>query len=197
MSYPEKPAPTQLPILRPVIERWSPVAFSSKPVEQAKIDLFFESARWAPSSFNEQPWRYLYATRQDGEARMKMESLLLKGNAWAREAFILMIGFSKGTFSKNGKENVHALHDLGCASGFLSLQLHSLGLIGHQMAGFLREAANGILGVPAEFIPGAMMAIGYPGDSAALSQELQERQAAARERKPRREFAFRGAWPRG
>jgi len=196
MSYPQKPAPTQLPILRSVVERWSPYAFSAKPVEQQKIDIAFEAARWAPSSFNEQPWRYLYATKEDGEDRLKMESLLLQGNKWAKEASILMISFAKRTFERNGKENVHALHDLGCATGFLALQLPSLGLVGHQMAGFLRDAANTILGVPADFIPGSMMAIGYPGDSTLLPPELQERETAERVRNPKRAFAFRGTWPK-
>jgi nitroreductase len=195
MVFPHKPAPTQLPILRSVTERWSPLAFSAQPVEQSKIDIFFEAARWAPSSFNEQPWRYLYATKEDSEDRQKLESLLLQGNKWAKDAYILMITFTKRTFAKNGKENYHALHDLGCATGYLALQLPSLGLIGHEMAGFLREAANGILGVPPDFIPGSMMAIGYPGDHAALPQELREREEAPRERMVRRMFAFKGKWP--
>ncbi len=193
--YPKKPAPTQLPILAPIIERWSPLAFSPKKVEQEKIDILFEAARWAPSSFNEQPWRYLYATRDDGDDRIRLESLLVQGNKWAKEAYILMISYTKETFAQNGKENAHALHDLGCATGFIALQLPSLGLIGHQMAGFLRDASNKILGVPVGFIPGSMMAIGYPADLALLPEELLARQNAPRERMPRREFVFRGKWP--
>jgi nitroreductase len=179
------------------MERWSPYAFSARPVEQEKIDLLFEAARWAPSSFNEQPWRYLYATKEDSEDRLKMESLLLQGNKWAKEADILMISFAKKTFSKIGKENPHALHDLGCATGFLALQVHAIGLVGHQMAGFLRDAANKILGVPSDFLPGSMMAIGYPGNPKLLPADLQEREAATRERNMRRTFAFRGRWDDG
>ncbi len=194
LMYPEKPAPTQLPILKPIIDRWSPLAFSPKKVEQEKIDLFFEAVRWAPSSFNEQPWRFLYATRDDGDDRMKVESLLVQGNKWAKEAYILMVTFAKKTFAANGKENPHALYDLGCACGYLALQLPSLGLICHQMGGFLRDASNKILGVPSDYTAGTMIAIGYPADPTLLPQELLDRQNAPRERMPRREFAFRGKW---
>ncbi|MFA6522910.1 MAG: nitroreductase family protein [Candidatus Peribacteraceae bacterium] len=194
MTYPHNLAPTNLPILSAIAERWSPIAFSPRTIEPEKIATVFEAARWAPSSFNEQPWRYVYALKEDEEERTRLESLLSEGNAWAKEAGLLLISFAKKTFARNGKENMHFLHDLGCATGFLALQLPSLGLIGHQMAGFDRDHANGVLGVPDDFLPGSMMAIGYPGDPTVLPPALQERGKAPRVRRPQSEFAFRGKW---
>jgi nitroreductase len=195
VNYPYKPIVTELPVLNAIRERWSPMAFSNRPVEQEKIETLFEAARWAPSSFNEQPWRYVYATKDDDEDRRTLEELLSESNSWAKHAYILLISFSSKTFAKNQKENRHAQHDLGAASSYIALQLPSLGLIGHQMAGFKWEQANEILGVPSDFIPGSMMAIGYPGDPAMLDEKSKARQDAVRVRKPQKEFVFRGKWP--
>ena len=192
MDYPHKLAPADAPILDAFRERWSPLAFSAEPVEEEKIVTLFEAARWAPSSYNEQPWRYVYATKEDGPARERLESLLLPGNAWARNAFFLAVSFARKTFTHNGKENHHALHDTGAASAYLAAQRPSLGLIAHQMAGFKVDEANALLGLSAEFIPGSMIAIGYPGDPKELDPKLLEREHAPRERKPQKEFAFRG-----
>ena len=195
-EYPDNPAPTNLPILDEIRRRWSPLNFSSEPIEEEKIATLFEAARFAPSSFNEQPWRYIYATNddRDHDARGQLESLLNPGNSYAKGAYLLMISFAKKTFTKNGKENVHFLHDLGMANGFIVLQCVDLGLIGHQMAGFAREKANALLGVPSDFFPGDMMAIGYPGDPSTLPAELMPKQMKTRVRKDRKEFVFRGKW---
>jgi nitroreductase len=190
---PRKPAPTQLPIVDLIKERWSPLAFSPEPIEQEKIQIIFEAARWAPSSFNEQPWRYIYALKGD-EGRETLESLLVPGNGWAKNAGMLMIDFASTIFAKNGKVNRHALHDLGAANGFITLQARSLGLMTHQMAGFDFEHANEILGVPKEFIPGSMMAIGYYGDPSQLDEKQRAREETPRVRRPIQEFAFRGRW---
>lgn len=192
MDYPRKPTPLAFSILDAFRERWSPLAFSDRPVEDEKIRILFEAARWAPSSFNEQPWRYVYATKTDGEARERLESLLLPGNAWAKNTFLLAVTFAKKTFTYNGKENRHALHDTGAASAYLALQCPSLGLIAHQMAGFKVDEANVLLGMSDDFVPGSMIAIGYPGDPKDLDPQLLEREKAPRERKPQKEFVFRG-----
>ena len=193
MNYPSNPAGTQLPILDSIKERWSPLAFSDRPVEQEKIDTFFEAARWAPSSYNEQPWFFVYATKDDVADRRKMESLLAEGNAWAKNAYILLIPFAKQTFARNGKPNRHAVYDTGCATGYLFLQLSSLGLIGHEMAGFDWKGANKAFGVASEYEAIAMMAIGYPGDPTLLSDDLGARETAPRERKPMTDFVSRGS----
>ncbi|MDD5041944.1 MAG: nitroreductase family protein [Candidatus Peribacteraceae bacterium] len=194
MDYPRNPAPADFPILAALTDRWSPLAFSGRPVEEEKIATLFEAARWAPSSYNEQPWRYVYATKSDAEARARLESLLLPGNAWAGNAFVLVVSFAKKTFTYNGKENRHALHDTGAASAYLAAQCPSLGLVAHQMAGFNVEEANALLGVSADFVAGSMIAVGYPGDPKQLDPNLQEREKAARVRKPQKEFVFRGKY---
>jgi nitroreductase len=194
VQYPRKPAPADHPILEALRERWSPLAFSSQPIEEEKISALFEAARWAPSSYNEQPWRYVYATKDDGADRERLESLLMPGNNWAKNAYLLAISFTKKTFTYNGKANYHAMHDLGAASAYLALQCPSLGLIAHQMAGFNVEEANALLGVPDDFVPGSMIAIGYPGDPAKLDPKLQEREEAPRVRKTQGELVFRGSF---
>jgi nitroreductase len=197
LAYPHKPAPTDLPIINEIRQRWSPRAFSEMPVEQQKIDTLFEAARWAPSNGNNQEWNFLYATKGDGEDRAILESLLVEGNAWAKNAYILMIGFAQSKRKKSDgtmTENTYALFDTGMATGYLALQCVQLGLIGHQMAGFDREHANEILGVPTDFLPASMMAIGYPADLSILSEQLQEREKAPRVRKEQSEFVFRGKW---
>jgi len=192
MHYPRKPALTDLPILEAIKERWSPYAFDTRPIEREKIEILFEAARWAPSSFNEQPWRYVYATKEDGELREKINSLLQPGNSWAAAVPLLIVSFYKKTFTYNGKPNVHGLHDLGCASGYMVLQCRSLGLIAHQMAGFKASEANVLLGVPDDFSSGSMIAVGYPGDPKKLSEDLRKREETPRSRKEMKEFAFRG-----
>jgi nitroreductase len=196
MQYPSKPAVTDLPILDAVRERWSPRAIGGDTVEQSKIDTMFEAARWAPSSSNVQPWYFLYATKDDGEAREKLEALLTEGNVWAKNAYILMIIFAKKTMQRTAGilPNPYAEHDTGAASACLALQLPSLGLVGHQMGGFNHEGANEALNVPPEFEPSSMMAIGYPADPSVLSEKHQEQEKASRVRKPQAEFVFRGRW---
>lgn len=191
MTSPRKPALTDLPILEAIRERWSPYAFDARPIEQEKIETLFEAARWAPSSFNEQPWRYVYAQKNDGAPREAMESLLMPGNDWAKQAGLLIVSFFKKTFTYNGKPNRHALHDTGAASAYLTAQLTALGLIGHQMAGFDAAKANILLGVPEDFEPGSMIAVGYPGDPASLPEDLRKREEAPRSRKEQGEFALR------
>ena len=136
----------------------------------------------------------MYVTKDDGEHRLKLESLLVEGNSWAKNAYILLITFTAKTFARNQKENRHAMHDLGAATAYLALQLPSLGLIGHQMAGFAWEKANEVIGVSQDFMPGSMMAIGYPGDSSKLDPKLQEREKAPRARKEQHEFVMREKW---
>ncbi len=197
MPYPAKPATTDLPLVDVIRQRWSPRAIGHQPIEEQKIAALFEAARWAPSCYNEQPWRYIYASHDDQDGRRKLESLLVEGNAWAKNAYILMISFTKKTFTRNGKDNVHAMHDLGCASGFITLQATALGLATHQMAGFDRERANQALGVPADFLPGSMMAIGYPAPPDNLSEDQRKSEAAPRTRKDRGEIAFQSHWNEG
>lgn len=193
MNYPKKPAPAETPIIDTIRDRWSPVAFDPKPLDPHIIASLFEAARWAQSSYNEQPWIYVYAEKSD-PGREVLESLLVEGNSWAKNAGLLLVDFSKKTFAKNGKPNRHYLHDLGAANAYITLQATSMGLVTHQMAGFDVEKANAALGVPGDYEPGSMMAIGYYAGQDALPEPLKERENAPRVRKPQSEFVFQGRW---
>lgn len=193
MQYHAKLTPTDAPVLEMIQKRWSSLAFEPIPLKEGMIQSLFEAARWAQSSFNEQSWRYVYAAKHE-PGRDTLEGLLSEGNAWAKNAGLLILSFTKKTFARNGKSNRYAMHDLGAASAFLTLQATSMGLNSHQMAGFDVERANEALGVPADFEPGSMIAIGYPADPAVLSEALQERERAPRLRQPQSDFAFRGKW---
>lgn len=193
MQYPAKPALSDAPILDIIANRWSPIIFDPTPLKPEQIASLFEAARWAPSSFNEQPWRYVYAGKND-EGRENLESLLAEGNAWAKNAGLLILSFAKKTFARNDKPNRHYLHDTGAASFAITLQATSMGLMSHQMAGFAVDRANSVLGVPDDFEPGSMMAVGYAADPASFPDDMQMRDKAARSRNARDSFAFIGKY---
>lgn len=193
MTYPHKDAPTNLPVLDVITQRWSPVCFSDEALTDEQIQTLFEAARWAPSSYNEQPWRFVYAAKNDN-GREALENLLLDGNAWAKDAGLLIVAFGKKAYDKNDKPNRHYLYDTGCAMGYLFLQATSMGLIGHEMGGFRWQDANTELGVPDTMEAVAMMAVGHPGDPDTLSEELHARQISDRARLPLSDIAKRGRW---
>lgn len=168
--------------------------FDPAPLTTEQIGSLFEAARWAPSSYNEQPWRYIYAGKNDA-GRTELESLLVEGNAWAKNAGLLIVSFAKKTFAKNGKPNRHYLHDTGAASFAITLQATSMGLISHQMSGFAVDKANSVLGVPDDFEPGSMMAVGNAADVSTFPEDMQQRDKAPRGRNPRESFAFPGKFP--
>lgn len=198
-TYPGKPAAAEHAVHPIIAERWSPRLFEKREVEQEKIASLLEAARWAPSSSNEQPWRYLVWDGSDPEARAKANSCLARGNAWALEAPLLMLSVSSSIFAKTGKPNRHGQHDVGLASENVVLQAVALGLAAHQMAGYDPDKARELFNIPEEFTPMAMIAAGYPfrGDLSSLSEAVQKRELAERTRKPLAEIAFDGTWNRG
>jgi len=186
--FPSKPAPIDHPIHDLLRDRWSPVHFDPTPLPQDQVNQLFEAARWAPSSFNEQPWVYLYAQKGD-PLREKLESLLVEGNAWAKNAGLLIISFAKKTFTRNGKPNMHHMHDLGAATMQLVLQATAMGFISHQMEGFDHARANELMGMSDDYAQGSMIAIGYTGDPKKISPEHKKREEGPRVRKKVSEFA--------
>jgi nitroreductase len=186
----EKPAPADHPILDLLARRWSTRAFSDRPVDRDTLAGLFEAARWAPSSGNAQPWSYLVATKDDVLEHERMASVLTPGNVWAHKAPVLAI--SVATIHRADKPNRTAHHDLGLANENLVIQAVSMGLAMHMMAGFHIDMARDVFDIPATHDPMAMMAIGYPGDPASLPEELRAKDLALRQRKPIREFVFRG-----
>lgn len=196
-GYPEKPATTEHPIHELLVHRWSPTAFAEgRAVERTKILRLLEAARWAPSCFNEQPWRYLVFDGSDPGSLDRARDCLVEGNAWARKAPVLLLSVAHGFFAKNNKPNRHAQHDVGLASENLVLQAVELGLATHQMAGFDSDRARTEFDIPSECTAMAMIAIGYPyrGSLEDLPEKLRDRDLALRQRKQLGEIAFAGTW---
>jgi nitroreductase len=192
-----KNAKTNYPV-HPLIEkRWSPRAFSAKMITRDTVMSLLEAARWAASSYNEQPWRFIVATKNEPEEFEKALQCLGEFNqVWAKSAPVLVLTFAKQTFSRNGKPNHHASHDVGLAIGNLSLQATNEGIYLHQMAGILRDKIREVYSVPDDFFPATAIAIGYPGDPAQLEDDLRASEIAERDRKPLGEIAFAGEWGR-
>jgi nitroreductase len=178
-----------------ITARWSPYAFADRPVAQADLLSLFEAARWAPSSYNEQPWSYLVATKDDPQAFAALLSCLVEGNqAWAKAAPVLAVGCTSLNFTRNGQPNAAAVHDLGLASENLCLEATARGLVVHQMIGIVPARVRAVYQVPEGVQPLTGLAIGYAGDPAGLPENLRGRDAARRPRKPLAAFVFGGKW---
>ena len=194
MSILKRPAETSTAIHDLIAHRWSPRAFESKPVEPEKLRSLLEAARWAPSSYNAQPWYFIVGTKDNPENYKRvLESLIEFNQGWAKNAPVLALSVAKLKFD-DGKPNRHAFHDVGQAAANLSLQAEALGLSVHQMAGIDPEKARKLFNIPADYEAVAGIAIGYPGDPASLPDGLRERELAPRQRKPLDSFVFTGQW---
>ncbi|MBI4604662.1 MAG: nitroreductase family protein [Planctomycetes bacterium] len=162
------------PIETIFIDRWSPRAMSGEALSARELSTLFEAARWAPSTYNEQEWRFLYAHR-DTEHWQSFFDLLVEGNrVWCHNAAVLVVVLSHKVFSRNGKPNPVHTFDAGAAFENLALQGAAMGLVVHGMAGFDRAKARQTLKVADDFDIEAMIAIGRPGDPARLPSELRE-----------------------
>src|SRR5258708_1055890 len=167
----QKSAVTDVLVHELIRTRWSPRAFGEKAVSGEILRALFEAARWAPSSNNEQPWAYLVATKDDAENFAKMLSVLVEFNAsWAKHAPVLALSVAHLKTQREGKPNRVALHDVGSATAQLTVEANARGLQVHQMAGFDAEKARQTFAIPADWEPGAAMAIGYPGKPDLLPQ---------------------------
>jgi len=195
MTVLQKPAETSAPVHHLIRYRWSPRAFDSQPVEPEKLRSLFEAARWAASSYNAQPWYFIVATKDDPENYKKILDCFVEFNqGWAKSAPVVALSVARMKFEHNGTPNNHAFHDVGQAAANLALQATALGLQAHQMAGILPDKAREIFGIPDGYEAVAGLAIGYPGDPAALPDKLREQEHAPRSRKPLDSFVFAGKW---
>lgn len=187
----ENRAPVLPGVLDEIEKRWSPRAFADTPVSSDDLRQIMDAARWAMSSYNEQPWRYVVATKDDPEGYDRVLACLNEFNReWAQTAPVLMLAFAKNTFSGNGNENRHARHDVGAASAFLTLQAAKLDLYVHQMAGILPDVIEETFDLPDGVEPVTGLALGELGDPSDLPEKLEQREYADRSRKPLSEIAF-------
>ena len=176
-------------------KRFSPYAFSSRAVEPEELRKLFEAARSAPSRYNEQPWRFVVATRQDAEAFERLLQTIVEQNRkWSHHAPVLVLSVAKLDFAHNGQPNRHAFYDVGQAAAYLTLQATALGLYVHQMAGFDAGKARRLLNIPEGYEPAAMMAVGYLGDPAPEPEPLRRHDRTPRVRKPLDSLGFEGIW---
>ena len=191
----EKLAAAQYPLHELILRRWSPRAFANRRVEPATLARLLEAARWAPSCFNEQPWRYLVATQENPAEYARLLGCLVESNqAWAKQAPVLMISVAELNFAHNGKPNRHAFHDVGAASAYLTVQATALGLFVHQMAGILADKARETCRIPEGFEAVAGVALGYLGEPESLPEPLRAREIEPSKRQPLEGIAFTGRW---
>ncbi len=163
------------------INRWSPRAFSSEPIDDETLMRVFEAAKWAPSCFNEQPWRFIVA--RTPEDRAVFLDFLTPGNqVWNENVPVITLVIAHKYFTRNGKPNPTNQFDAGCAWGFLALSAVQNGLITHGMAGFNAAKARVVLGVPEEYDIIAVVAIGKPGDKSQLPPDVQSKEVPSTRR---------------
>lgn len=194
----EKPADAAWPIEELIRRRWSPRAFAERAIEPEKLARLFEAVRWSASCYNDQPWSFIVATRDETAEFARLLSCLIEGNqAWATRAGVLMVSVARLNFAHSGQPNRHAIHDVGLATAQLMLQATAMGLFAHAMAGFHPDKVRELYGVPEGYEPVAAIAAGYPGDPAVLSESQRQREVAPRTRKTQQEFVFRGRFSRG
>lgn len=187
MKYAQPSTEGVLPV---ILGRWSPRSFDDRDVSSADLRTIFEAGRWAPSCYNEQPWRFLVGHRNSETYRMILDALVPSNQEWAKRAPILILGVARTRFSHNDTPNNYAAHDLGAAMGFMALQASALGLAAHQMAGFDWVKAREAFAIPENYAMGSVMALGYQGELADLPQRFQAQEQSPRSRKPLNEFVL-------
>jgi nitroreductase len=186
---------TQAPIHELLANRRSPRAFSEQPIESEKLVSLFEAARWSPSSANEQPWRFIVATKNDQQVFSSLVDSLMEGNRrWAERAPMLVLALAQTTYSKNGNAYRHSWYDLGQSVALLSVEATALGLAVHQMGGFDADKARQLLSIPEGFEPVVVFAVGYPDQPTILTDELRKREQAPRSRKQLQDFVYTEEW---
>lgn len=192
-----KPANTQVPINETIANRWSGRAYNaSLEVSHEQIIALLESARWAPSCFGGQPWRFIVWNKNtDAQAWHKAFDCLAASNqTWVKDAPVLMLVCADTLFSHNQQPNRWAQYDTGAAAENVCLQASSMGLMAHQLGGFNAESASAAFAIPAQFVPMAMLSIGHAADIASLEGDVLTRETAARSRRPLNELFFAGSW---
>ncbi len=186
----KKPSINNFQINTIIEQRWSPRAFSNQEVENHKLQSILESARWAPSAFNEQPWRFIVGHKGDDAYNKILSSLVDWNKLWASNAPILILNLAKKTFTHNGSQNVTFKYDLGQAVGIMILEAVNQGLFTHQMSGFDADKSVELFNIPNDFQAVSITAIGYYGNIDKLPKDIAEMETKPRERKELKDIVF-------
>ena len=192
-----KPAVTQVPIDATIANRWSGRAYdAARAVPRDDVIALLEAARWAPSCYGDQPWRFMIWNRhEDAAGWQRAFDTLAPGNqAWVKDAPLLVLVAADSLFKHNGQPNRWSQYDTGAAALNLCLQAASAGMMAHQMGGFDADKLRAAFAVPQQFSLMAMVSVGYPAEISTLSGEVLERETAPRTRRPLGELFFSGAW---
>lgn len=195
----KKPAITQVAIHSLLAERWSSRAYdASKSVTQEQIIALLEAARWAPSCYGDQPWRFVIwnKTTDPSGWQQALECLVPGNQSWVQDAPLLMLVTADSLFTHNGKPNRWGQYDTGAAAENLCLQAEALGLKAHQMGGFDVDKARIVAAVPEQYQLMAMLSVGYPAALENINDELKGREIAPRQRRELNELFFAGTWGR-
>lgn len=191
----KKKANTEYDVHDIIQERWSPRSFSDREVKPELIRKLFDAARWAPSSYNEQPWRFIYARKEEPEQFDKLYRVMGEFNQnWAGDAPMLILTIAKKKFSDTNKPNRVAKYDVGAAMSYFTFEATRHDLYVHQMAGINQEKAREIFDIPEGYKALTMAAVGYIGDPDNLDGDLKETEVSKRTRKDIDEIAFQGKW---
>ncbi len=189
----KKPAITNLDIHPIIKNRWSPRSFSEKKVDPAKLRRIFEAARWAPSSFNEQPWRFIVGEKGDDSWDKLYECMVKFNQDWAKSAAVLIMSIGKQSSSKGGTNKVYQ-YDVGQSMAYITFQAEAEGLVVHQMGGFSADKARELFSIPEDYVPLTMMALGYQDSPDSLEGDFVKMEKAPRVRKPFGELVFSGSF---
>jgi nitroreductase len=192
-----KSATTCVKIHDIIQDRWSPRAFDpNKPVSHEDLLALLEAARWAPSCYNDQPWRFIVCNKHtDADSWQTALNVLVERNQlWAKNAPVLLLSVAMANFNHNDKPNRWAMYDTGAAAANLCLQATALGLVVHQMGGFDGEKARQVFHLPSDCTPMAMMAVGYQSDANLLDEDFKASELADRSRVALYERFYAGRW---
>lgn len=185
-----KIANTQHDVHELIRKRWSPRSFSERSIKQDDLETLFEAASWASSSMNEQPWRYIYAHRDDFSFHNFLDCLYLGNASWAKNASVLLLSLAKVDHQRNGSANRYHMHDVGAANSTLLLQAASMDIYGHMLGGFDMAKTKATFKIPDTLDPICFIALGYLDYPEQLEEPLLNRELSERSRKPVASFAF-------
>jgi len=183
----------RFPIEPIILNRWSSRALSGESITEYEFMRLIEAARWAQSSFNNQPWRFLYALRDTPDWQMFFDLMIPFNQEWAQRAAALIVVVSHTLFEYNGKPSRTHSFDTGAATQTLALQGCAQGLVAHAIEGFDYEKAHKVLQIPDDYVVEAMVVVGKPGNKDLLSPELQAREEFT-DRKETEAILYKGCW---